>query len=100
MIRRPPHTTRTDTLFTYTTLFRSHQIDRVPKRLGHGHDAAVIGTVEIPEAVDSAAGEEALGRAGRIAPRHRCVEQRAEALVLGGGQMAEDRKSTRLNSSH
>src|SRR3546814_8833483 len=25
MIRRPPRTTRTDTLFPYTTLFRSHQ---------------------------------------------------------------------------
>src|SRR3546814_10366089 len=25
MIRRPPRSTRTDTLFPYTTLFRSHQ---------------------------------------------------------------------------
>src|SRR3546814_4901974 len=35
MIRRPPRSTRTDTLFPYTTLFRSHvvvfgtQVDRV-----------------------------------------------------------------------
>src|SRR3546814_11193112 len=28
MIRRPPRSTRTDTLFPYTTLFRSHDIDR------------------------------------------------------------------------
>src|SRR3546814_15020743 len=28
MIRRPPRSTRTDTLFPYTTLFRSH--DRLP----------------------------------------------------------------------
>src|SRR3546814_17731198 len=28
MIRRPPRSTRTDTLFPYTTLFRSHQADR------------------------------------------------------------------------
>src|SRR3546814_2215620 len=28
MIRRPPISTRTDTLFPYTTLFRSHQIRR------------------------------------------------------------------------
>src|SRR3546814_15189997 len=27
MIRRPPRSTRTDTLFPYTTLFRSHQRD-------------------------------------------------------------------------
>src|SRR3546814_7853409 len=32
MIRRPPRSTRTDTLFPYTTLFRSwhHAIDRLP----------------------------------------------------------------------
>src|SRR3546814_3323376 len=27
MIRRPPRSTRTDTLFPYTTLFRSNQLD-------------------------------------------------------------------------
>src|SRR3546814_10169738 len=27
MIRRPPRSTRTDTLFPYTTLFRSRQVD-------------------------------------------------------------------------
>src|SRR3546814_4250481 len=47
MIRRPPRTTRTDTLFPYTTLFRSHvhpapaadQADTLP---GH-HDIAHLG---------------------------------------------------------
>src|SRR3546814_13384472 len=29
MIRRPPRSTRTDTLFPYTTLFRSAQFDKV-----------------------------------------------------------------------
>src|SRR3546814_7002587 len=29
MIRRPPRSTRTDTLFPYTTLFRSHGIARI-----------------------------------------------------------------------
>src|SRR3546814_1874212 len=28
MIRRPPRSTRTDTLFPYTTLFRSHAVER------------------------------------------------------------------------
>src|SRR3546814_15822263 len=32
MIRRPPRSTRTDTLFPYTTLFRSVFIQLVPKR--------------------------------------------------------------------
>src|SRR3546814_18821489 len=35
MIRRPPRSTRTDTLFPYTTLFRSHMVRRVA-----GPDAA------------------------------------------------------------
>src|SRR3546814_19587788 len=29
MIRRPPRSTRTDTLFPYTTLFRSHDLPRL-----------------------------------------------------------------------
>src|SRR3546814_6719830 len=35
MIRRPPRTTRTDTLFPYTTLFRSDLVqDKAHQRLG------------------------------------------------------------------
>src|SRR3546814_18940194 len=41
MIRRPPRSTRTDTLFPYTTLFRSDQVEADPLRRGvderHGH---------------------------------------------------------------
>src|SRR3546814_11317531 len=29
MIRRPPRSTRTDTLFPYTTLFRSHTVEDI-----------------------------------------------------------------------
>src|SRR3546814_3382968 len=38
MIRRPPRSTRTDTLFPYTTLFRSGEARNVRPgaRLGHG----------------------------------------------------------------
>src|SRR3546814_17577111 len=32
MIRRPPRSTRTDTLFPYTTLFRSGELDRLLRR--------------------------------------------------------------------
>src|SRR3546814_3108663 len=35
MIRRPPRSTRTDTLFPYTTLFRSHPLQ--PGPAGHAH---------------------------------------------------------------
>src|SRR3546814_16067493 len=34
MIRRPPRSTRTDTLFPYTTLFRSHRILSLGGRVG------------------------------------------------------------------
>src|SRR3546814_7790121 len=33
MIRRPPRSTRTDTLFPYTTLFRSYYDQRITQRL-------------------------------------------------------------------
>src|SRR3546814_16332187 len=41
MIRRPPRSTRTDTLFPYTTLFRSHdhRLDQ-PRAVGHRRDVA------------------------------------------------------------
>src|SRR3546814_4967044 len=38
MIRRPPRSTRTDTLFPYTTLFRSYPRDRGP--CGRDHPSA------------------------------------------------------------
>src|SRR3546814_5952112 len=39
MIRRPPRSTRTDTLFPYTTLFRSHHHSQVDLRVDHVLDA-------------------------------------------------------------
>src|SRR3712207_8280283 len=85
MIRRPPRST----LFPYTTLFRS-------VRLG---DLEVIGEIARGLLAGAAAerhveGDEA--RAGFV----RAVDRRRRGggeLLLGG---LEDRKSTRLNSSH
>src|SRR3546814_20017380 len=37
MIRRPPRSTRTDTLFPYTTLFRSHLVEAHAGRAGAQH---------------------------------------------------------------
>src|SRR3546814_4238649 len=47
MIRRPPRSTRTDTLFPYTTLFRSmrqHQIERCHRlrQPDHQHEIAAL----------------------------------------------------------
>src|SRR3546814_4577654 len=56
MIRRPPRSTRTDTLFPYTTLFRSltkaacerfPQCFGVPKVIRQGHAALVAGLLHV-----------------------------------------------------
>src|SRR3546814_3324287 len=41
MIRRPPRSTRTDTLFPYTTLFRSHLLRRIEDELARAGKVAV-----------------------------------------------------------
>src|SRR3546814_3084399 len=51
MIRRPPRSTRTDTLFPYTTLFRSDQrlvggVDRATWRTAHVHLTEDVGDVD------------------------------------------------------
>src|SRR3546814_1497832 len=75
MIRRPPRSTRTDTLFPYTTLFRSVQADRAddrpgPERLrqGHGRPAEVR-----PGPVEEAAGRVLLSE--RLRDRHGLPER-------------------------
>src|SRR3546814_20514931 len=42
MIRRPPRSTRTDTLFPYTTLFRSDEPNRRPDDRRHAHRATAV----------------------------------------------------------
>src|SRR3546814_10192267 len=42
MIRRPPRSTRTDTLFPYTTLFRSQVRYRIDVRILARHQSAAI----------------------------------------------------------
>src|SRR3546814_15238283 len=82
MIRRPPRSTRTDTLFPYTTLFRS--LD--PVREARGADE-----VEIIAAALIALGIAGVGRDFR---------RELEGQRHARGEILIDRKSTRLNSSH
>src|SRR3546814_1164428 len=51
MIRRPPRSTRTDTLFPYTTLFRSAGDDDDLFGLRH-EEGGILGTAALPRAVD------------------------------------------------
>src|SRR3546814_1697830 len=105
MIRRPPRSTRTDTLFPYTTLFRS-TIDPELRCLA--------GAVYFESRGESLAGQLAVAHviinraeSGRF-PSSYCgvVHQRSQFSFVRGGKMpsiresSRDRKSTRLNSSH
>src|SRR3546814_20791154 len=81
MIRRPPRSTRTDTLFPYTTLFRS---------VDAGAEAARRGE----QKGEGGSGHRRLFR--RVQERPVLI-RRARA---GFRQLVQDRKSTRLNSSH
>src|SRR3546814_1040486 len=98
MIRRPPRSTRTDTLFPYTTLFRSCPEFENERNVWRQMPAAVQVSaaqhVTISENVFAHLGQYALG-----------VGMDANANVSGVGLATvdvtiRDRKSTRLNSSH
>src|SRR3546814_8656238 len=117
MIRRPPRSTRTDTLFPYTTLFRSARQRANLSVVTHAHVDKIM--IE---------GSRAIGVEARISGEKRIFRTRREVLLCAGtllsptmlmrsgiGPGAElaahgievqadlpgvDRKSTRLNSSH
>src|SRR3546814_5300508 len=48
MIRRPPRSTRTDTLFPYTTLFRSARHRSMDRWLEHGRFAPELAVISQP----------------------------------------------------
>src|SRR3546814_3609595 len=73
MIRRPPRSTRTDTLFPYTTLFRS------ALAVAHGLDVGVL--VGVPRGGD----RDALGEVGRGVGCQRAQNR----LGVGAGEHAE-----------
>src|SRR3546814_2125575 len=106
MIRRPPRSTRTDTLFPYTTLFRSlAQRLRDLDRPISGVVAAIRGDIERGRLIDQP--EEFLRRRldEDLLP-HLFAARHLLPLLAGHGHGGyvliggPDRKSTRLNSSH
>src|SRR3546814_1135886 len=111
MILRPPRSTRTDTLFPYTTLFRSGhehnavaEEDRLVDVVGDRHRGA--GAVVLPLAEDVLLEELAhLGVEsceGLVEQKQRRVEREGagQRHALLHAAREPDRKSTRLNSSH
>src|SRR3546814_15267798 len=98
MIRRPPRSTRTDTLFPYTTLFRAHgDVNTLLGKLG------IAGAIKLAPAEIVAAAWEGKtvmvgGNSGLTLERRRVNGE--SRLELSGFDPRSDRKSTRLNSSH
>src|SRR3546814_20024833 len=103
MIRRPPRSTRTDTLFPYTTLFRSQDIGlgkiggcgrrtderdgRLPAERGADHLQHID---EASDACDPMGCDRASDE----------IETLRQKKADPEPERPQDRKSTRLNSSH
>src|SRR3546814_17108456 len=91
MIRRPPKSTRTDTRFTYTTLFRSAVLAIDRQAQGRLPLATVVATV-----MSNLGFRLGMARRGITVVDTKVGDRYVlEALARTG-----DRKSTRLNSSH
>src|SRR3546814_2928139 len=119
MIRRPPRSTRTDTRFPYTTLFRSNPASSLPplklcgayvnsilakrEAKARGFDEALF-VDDQGFVVECTGANVFMVKHGRVT----AVEHpdalpgitRDTLLTLSGADARIDRKSTRLNSSH
>src|SRR3546814_5761757 len=81
MIRPPPTSTRTDTLFPYTTLFRSQRLAAVHRLAQHVEDAAQRRLTD--RCGDRAAGVGRLHPAGdAVGAAHRSEEHTSELQSL------------------
>src|SRR3546814_14304445 len=116
MLRRPPKSTRTDTLFPYTTLFRSirpwaiYQSIKQMKATGPDADAIIMSSaavrsffgvrdIETATAISRMLGAQTLEYDDELRQSNaRHASQQALQALLG--TRPADRKSTRLNSSH
>src|SRR3546814_2825878 len=79
MIRRPPRSTRTDTLFPYTTLFRSYRAWRARSGRREAHRAISPAPRPAPRRPATPAGGRSPARAGgRRAWPARAEERRSE----------------------
>src|SRR3546814_13178230 len=97
MIRRPPRSTRTDTLFPYTTLFRSldRRIARTLEPRASTPEARINAIRTLSEA--------GIPTGVIVAPVIPWLTDRDIEKILFSAKDAgaqKDRKSTRLNSSH
>src|SRR3546814_7804050 len=111
MIRRPPRSTRTDTLFPYTTLFRSSKSVSSPAAKAPSGQAQSAAASAINRLVDLECGFLIIGGLPLMSFFPFLVGHAVDDLARGvlaqfdaGGDgrvaLPVERKSTRLNSSH
>src|SRR3546814_6254881 len=89
MIRRPPRSTRTDTLFPYTTLFRSFADGWRLRNIIKKYSDHIALPIELPKEVTAAEGEEkpeveweTVNRASALWTRPRSEEHTSELQSL------------------
>src|SRR3546814_3091554 len=105
MIRRPPISTRTDTLFPYTTLFRSLQRRLAAQQMQQGADFSPIGhwSQGLARVAQGLFGGMRERRADKASEANAAESNAVLQALMGqqsGATGTADRKSTRLNSSH
>src|SRR3546814_1402219 len=86
MIRRPPRTTRTYTLFPYTTLFRSLLVNRIHFHFQHSQEGPGPVRARLPACRERRHGHELLRRP--LARRDHC----------GGGKPRSEEHTSELQS--
>src|SRR3546814_4822412 len=117
MLRRPPRSTRTDTLFPYTTLFRSPQVRDYIEANYKMVQYNLYGDEEVTDLDGEVLTEKTAARKwgiaftptilflpegadGSLDARQAAVASMAGAFQTGTFHDMLDRKSTLLNSSH
>src|SRR3546814_3880994 len=119
MIRRPPRSTRTDTLFPYTTLFRSEDAACATRHLRESVACATLGLGSgiVADSQPAEEWRECLAKGEFVSAAGESFDlietmlfdpvdgvQRLEGhlarLKASSAALGLDRKSTRLNSSH
>src|SRR3546814_17156804 len=83
MIRRPPRSTRTDTLFPYTTLFRSLAANRLSVDVDHRVQSGSLSVDQpLPVGLVNAGTEETRGGESGVDDRGRSEEHTSELQSL------------------
>src|SRR3546814_9034285 len=100
MIRRPPRSTRTDTLFPYTTLFRSSPSWTIRSALGSSRAARSVSSSGSPGPAPTSHSLPAEGRgtgAFSVAPTMVRRGKNRQAGFFGSGEAKLERRNSRMH---